>query len=95
MAFVIWERTREAASAALARALAAGVVKRGDPVIMGTIAHPAPLPVMRWTGATSMSEAELIAIAEMQPHGATGADPKRLSDRELSNTILEAAARPA
>ena len=95
VAFVIWERTREAALAALERALAAGSVKRGDPIVLGTIASPAPLPAMRWTDALSMSDAELEAVASLPGANTLQGDPRKMTDAELSEAIISSIARPA
>lgn len=50
VAFVLWERTQELVEAAYSRALEAGAVQGGDPVIKGVLPCPAPLPAARWIG---------------------------------------------
>jgi hypothetical protein len=94
-AFVIWERTAEAEVAALERALKAGVVKRGDPVVLGTVAGPGPLPETRWTDALSMSEDELTAAATLPAASTWHGDLRSMSDTEISNALIDMIARPA
>jgi hypothetical protein len=96
VAFVIWERTKEAALATLERALASGAVKHGDPIVLGTIAEPGPLPAMRWTDALNMSDDELEAMASLPGTSAPGrADVRTMSDAELSDALIRSVASPA
>ena len=100
VAFVIWERTRQEASATFERALAAGVVKRGDPIIMGVLPGEAPLPEPRWTDVDGLSDIELNALAvEEQRKTDAGetrraspsnvADVRQMTDADLCSEIVE------
>jgi hypothetical protein len=95
-AFVIWERTQREADAALDRALAVGKVKRGDPIIMGIMPGPAPLPAARWTDALSMSDGEIDALAELPPTTAVFiGDVRKMTDADLSGALIASVARTA
>jgi uncharacterized protein YmfQ (DUF2313 family) len=96
VAFVIWERTMEAADAALQRALAAGAVKRGDPVIRGVMPEPAALPIGRWTDVAGMTDAELEAAASIETSRTVAmGNPRNMTNAELGAAIFSGVARPA
>lgn len=95
-AFVIWERTQREADAALDRAMAVGTVKRGDPIILGVMPGPAPLPLARWTDALSMDDVELDALTDLSPTtGGDIGDVRKLTDADLSSALFASIARPA
>ncbi|AMJ61981.1 hypothetical protein AXW83_18245 [Bosea sp. PAMC 26642] len=94
-AFMIWERTKCDAEAALDRALATGTVKRGDPVILGVVTGHAPLPAARWTDALSMADDELEALADLPPTTTVViGDVRRMKDADLSSALIASVARP-
>lgn len=96
VAFVLWERTKELVEAAYSRALEAGAVQKGDPVIMGVMPLPAPLPVSRWTDGMDLTDDELAQIAHIpgdeRLHSPVAID---LRDTELASAVIAGTARPA
>lgn len=95
-AFVIWERTQREADAALDRALAIGTVKRGDPIILGVMPGPSPLPAARWTDALSMTDEEVDALADLPATAAVViCDVRKMTDADLSSALIASVARPA
>ncbi|AMJ59373.1 hypothetical protein [Bosea sp. PAMC 26642] len=96
-AFVIWEHTREEADATLKRAMAEGVVKVGDPIVMGVIPKPCPLPAIRWTDIADLSLVELEHLAEVHDGGRQGdyQAARSMSDADLHAAIVERLPRAA
>lgn len=95
-AFVLWERTRELVEGALQRALAAGAVKRGDPIIIGVMPEPASLPEPRWTDVAQLSDSELDALAGEKADEVTSADyagVRSMSDDDLNAAIVSSLPR--
>ncbi|UZF93792.1 hypothetical protein [Bosea sp. NBC_00550] len=91
----------EALQQAYEHALAAGAVRRGDPIIMGAMPGPAELPEARWSDVPGLSDTELAALV-------SGAEPcdrldqtrgsravRLMSDAALSAAFIASAARPA
>ena len=100
VAFVLWERSREAVQAAFDFALAAGAVKRGDPIIMGVLPGEAPLPEPRWTDMAGLSDIELNALAVEEQRKVDGGETRpassadwaavrKMSDHDLCIEIVE------
>lgn len=101
VAFVLWERSAEALQQAYEHALAAGAVRRGDPIIMGVMPGPAELPEARWSDVPGLSDTELMALfSDAEPcdrlDQTRGSRAVRLmSDAALNAAIIASAARPA
>lgn len=106
VAFVLWERSRDTLHRAYERALAAGAVKHGDPLIMGVMPEPAVLPHTRWTDVSGLTDVELdCAIATLEEEEGLPAqvealrnghpDVRQLTDDELYCAIADRAARSA
>ena len=101
VAFVLWERSAEALQQAYEHALAAGAVKRGEPIIIGVMPAPAELPEARWSDVPGLSDTELMALfSDAEPcdrlDQTRGSRAVRLmSDAALNAAIIASAARPA
>lgn len=96
VAFVLWERTQDLVDAAYHRALEAGAVQKGDPVIRGVMPSPAPLPGSRWTDGTDLTDDELARLAQLpgdeRLHSPLAVN---LRDAELAATVIVGTARCA
>ena len=101
IAFVLWEQSAEALQQAYEQALAAGAVRRGDPIIMGVMPEPAELPDARWSDVPGLSNTELAAlVSDAEPCDRLDQTPasravRLMSDAELNAVIFASAARPA
>ncbi|WP_156640380.1 hypothetical protein [Bosea sp. PAMC 26642] len=97
IAFVIWEHTLDEADATLKLAMAEGEVKVGDPIILGVIPKPCPLPAIRWTDIADLSLVELEYLSTVHDGGGKGdyQAARSMSDAELHASIVARLPRAA